>query len=33
MRPNAFSNPGKFFRGNIHTHSNLSDGALSAAEV
>jgi hypothetical protein len=33
MRPNAFSNPGKFFRGNIHTHSNLSDGALSVAEV
>ena len=33
MRPNAFSNPGKFFRGNIHTHSNLSDGALSAEEV
>jgi|TARA_B110000438_G_scaffold121430_1_gene118579 hypothetical protein len=33
MRPNAFSNPGKFLRGNIHTHSNLSDGALSAEEV
>ena len=33
MRPTAFSNPGQFWRGNIHTHSTLSDGALEPAEV
>ena len=33
MRPNAFSNPGKIFKGNIHTHSNLSDGDLDVGEV
>lgn len=25
--------PGRFFRGNLHTHSNRSDGALDPAEV
>ncbi|MFZ5965433.1 PHP domain-containing protein [Thalassococcus sp. BH17M4-6] len=29
----AFSAPGQFYRGNLHTHSNLSDGALDPAEV
>lgn len=33
MRPIAFSNPGTFYRGNIHTHSNLSDGLLDVGEV
>lgn len=33
MKPLAFSNPGRFYKGNIHTHSNASDGRLSAAEV
>ena len=28
-----FSKPGKFFKGNLHTHSNLSDGALEPREV
>ena len=28
-----FSAPGRFWRGNIHTHSNLSDGKLAPAEV
>lgn len=28
-----FSLPGRFWRGNIHTHSNLSDGALEPAQV
>ena len=28
-----FNLPGKFRKGNIHTHSNLSDGALSPAHV
>ncbi len=28
-----FSAPGCFFRGNLHTHSNRSDGVLDAAEV
>jgi len=28
-----FSVPGRFWRGNIHTHSNLSDGKLTPAEV
>ena len=29
----AFSAPGQFYRGNLHTHSNLSDGCLDPAEV
>ena len=28
-----FSTPGRFWRGNLHTHSNLSDGALAPADV
>ncbi len=28
-----FSQPGQFYRGNIHTHSTLSDGALEPEEV
>lgn len=30
---NAFSAPGRFWRGNLHSHSHLSDGALAPAEV
>ena len=33
MRPNVFANPGEYFKGNLHTHSNLSDGLLSPEEV
>jgi len=33
MRPLAYSNPGKFFKGNLHTHCTRSDGALEVAEV
>lgn len=33
MIPAAFSNPGRFWRGNIHTHSTRSDGALPVEEV
>ncbi len=29
----AFENPGQFYRGNLHTHSNLSDGRLTPQEV
>lgn len=29
----AFASPGRFFKGNIHTHSNKSDGRLSPGEV
>jgi predicted metal-dependent phosphoesterase TrpH len=29
----AFSAPGRFFKGNLHTHSSRSDGALEPAEV
>ncbi|MEO0401052.1 MAG: CehA/McbA family metallohydrolase [Pseudomonadota bacterium] len=29
----AFATPGRFWRGNIHTHSNLSDGVLDPVEV
>jgi histidinol phosphatase-like PHP family hydrolase len=29
----AFASPGKFWRGNIHTHSTLSDGALPLDET
>ena len=28
-----FSKPGRFWRGNLHTHSNQSDGALPTSEV
>src|SRR5215212_4898497 len=28
-----FSLPGRFWRGNLHTHSTLSDGALEPAAV
>ncbi|WP_071673363.1 PHP domain-containing protein [Nioella nitratireducens] len=28
-----FSAPGRFYRGNLHTHSNRSDGALTPEEV
>lgn len=33
MTPAAFSAPGRFWRGNLHAHSTLSDGALSPEEV
>ena len=33
MGTHAFSAPGRFWRGNIHTHSTLSDGDLAPAEV
>ncbi len=33
MTPNIFDLPGQFWRGNLHTHSNRSDGVLSAEEV
>jgi hypothetical protein len=33
MTVSAFASPGRFFRGNIHTHSTRSDGALSPDEV
>lgn len=33
MRPIAFSSPGQFWRGNLHTHSDRSDGCLPPAEV
>ena len=33
MIPDAFAAPGRFYRGNLHTHSNVSDGALDPAEV
>lgn len=33
MRASAFSTPGQFWRGNIHTHSTRSDGVLEPAEV
>lgn len=31
--PGAFAAPGRFWRGNLHAHSDLSDGALPPAEV
>ena len=31
--PLAFSAPGRFWRGNLHTHSTRSDGVLDPAEV
>lgn len=33
MRHAAFSKPGQFFRGNLHTHSTNSDGVLEPGEV
>ncbi len=33
MRIAPFSTPGRFWRGNLHTHSSLSDGALSPEQV
>ena len=33
MRLSPFDQPGRFWRGNLHTHSNLSDGALPLDEV
>lgn len=33
MLNDAFTAPGRFFRGNLHTHSTLSDGVLSPEEV
>lgn len=32
-RPSAFTAPGRFWRGNLHTHSTRSDGVLSPEEV
>ncbi|NOX74180.1 MAG: phosphotransferase [Alphaproteobacteria bacterium] len=33
MRAVAFSNPGRFFKGNLHTHCTNSDGRLTVDEV
>ncbi|WP_102226412.1 CehA/McbA family metallohydrolase [Acidimangrovimonas sediminis] len=33
MTLSAFTAPGRFWRGNLHTHSDRSDGALPAEEV
>jgi hypothetical protein len=33
MAFDAFTAPGRFYRGNLHTHSNLSDGVLEPEEV
>ncbi|GHC57765.1 PHP domain-containing protein [Neogemmobacter tilapiae] len=33
MQLSAFAAKGRFWRGNLHTHSNLSDGVLDPAEV
>ena len=33
MRPPAFAAPGRWFRGNLHTHSNRSDGAAPPEQV
>jgi len=33
MPTSFFTTPGKFFRGNLHTHSTRSDGVLEPAEV
>jgi predicted metal-dependent phosphoesterase TrpH len=33
MRIRPFSTPGRFWRGNLHAHSNLSDGALNPGDV
>lgn len=29
QRLSAFTAPGRFWRGNLHTHSNISDGVLT----
>ncbi len=31
--PNPFSNDGKWYKGNLHTHTTVSDGALSPQET
>jgi hypothetical protein len=33
MNPDAFGRSGRFYKGNLHTHSTASDGVLPAAEV
>lgn len=33
MRNLPFAHPGRFWKGNLHCHSNITDGALSPAEV
>jgi hypothetical protein len=33
MSPSVFTSPGRFLRGNIHTHSTRSDGVLEPEEV
>ena len=33
MRLAPFSRPGRFWRGNLHTHCDRSDGALTAEQV
>jgi histidinol phosphatase-like PHP family hydrolase len=33
MSSNPFEQPGRFYKGNLHTHSDTSDGQLPAAEV
>jgi hypothetical protein len=33
MTSNPFEQPGQFYKGNLHTHSNTSDGLLPAEEV
>ena len=33
VRSLPFDKPGRFYRGNLHTHSNRSDGALGVAET
>jgi hypothetical protein len=33
MRPAAFASPGRWYRGNLHTHSDRSDGVAPAEEV
>ena len=33
MRITPFSSPGRFWRGNLHSHSTLSDGALKPEDV
>jgi hypothetical protein len=33
MQIDAFAAPGEFYRGNLHTHSSLSDGKLDPEEV
>ncbi len=33
MQHQAFAKPGQFYRGNLHTHSTVSDGVLEPGEV